>query len=286
MPRARPQHLDDWPEVHPQTAAAREDPLEGTQGSGCLSGYMIPPLAVLMVSCLLAAFAIRRPVPVQAQVAGATPPAASTPADAAASPEPTPFFMLTPTGTPLSSGPAALLLGSEAAESAAAASGLSPIFTPEIQYWGESIVRWASAAGLDPNLAAVIMQIESCGDPRALSRSGAIGLFQVMPFHFHAADNPYDPDTNALRGLNYLSRSLQAAGGDPRLAMAGYNGGIGVISRFELTWSNQTQRYVYFGAPIYEDARSGQSTSAMLNEWYSSYGASLCNQAHQRLGLP
>ncbi len=127
------------------------------------------------------------------------------------------------------------------------------------------------------------MQIESCGDPRAVSSAGAMGLFQVMPFHFHATDDPYNPNTNAARGLDYLVRSLATANGDARLAMAGYNGGIGVIPRAEWTWSAQTKRYVQYGAPIYYDAVNGLETSDALNDWYSSYGVSLCRQAHQRL---
>jgi soluble lytic murein transglycosylase-like protein len=130
------------------------------------------------------------------------------------------------------------------------------------------------------------MQIESCGDPRATSRSGAMGLFQVMPFHFTAGEQPYEPDTNALRGLDYLRRSLDKAGGNARLALAGYNGGIGVINRGEWSWAAETARYVKYGYPIYEDALGGVSTSATLNEWYGRYGAGLCRQAAQRLGLP
>jgi soluble lytic murein transglycosylase-like protein len=163
---------------------------------------------------------------------------------------------------------------------------LSPIFREEVLYWADSISRWASASNLDPNLVATIMQIESCGDPRATSSAGAMGLFQVMPFHFYVTDSPYNPDTNAARGLAYLVRSLEAANGDARLAMAGYNGGIGIIRRAEWTWSAQTKRYVQYGAPIYSDASSGLSSSSALNEWYSRYGVSLCRQAHQRLGLP
>ncbi|MFZ5911177.1 MAG: lytic transglycosylase domain-containing protein [Chloroflexota bacterium] len=233
MPRAR----TSYP-ANRQTAASEP-------GSGCLSGFMLPPLAVLFVGLLLAFFAGGVDTPVQA----GDPPPLVTPA-------------------------------------AATTTGLSPLFRPEVRYWGDSIQRWAAASGLDPNLVAVVMQIESCGDPRALSRSGAMGLFQVMPFHFHAGDNPYTPDTNALRGLAYLKRSLETANGDPRLALAGYNGGIGVIARAESLWSAQTARYVYFGGPIYEDARSGAAASPMLEEWYHRYGVSLCRQAAQRLGLP
>jgi soluble lytic murein transglycosylase-like protein len=198
-----------------------------------LSGFIIPPLAVLLVSLILAAFAFRQPAPV-----------------------------------PLTS-------------AAVPSSGLAPFFRPEVLHWSDAIQRWAAAANVDPNLAAVVMQIESCGDPRARSRSGAMGLFQVMPFHFTVTDRPYDPDTNALRGLAYLSRSLQAAGGDARLALAGYNGGIGVIARAEWTWPAETQRYIRYGAPMYADAQRGDSQSAALDEWYAKYGVSLCRQASQ-----
>jgi soluble lytic murein transglycosylase-like protein len=227
MPRARTRTQDQW-----QTAAEQEN-------SGCLSFYILPPLGVLLIACLLTVFALN--VPTQTL---------------ASSPN---------IGTP--------------------SSGISLIFTREIQHWGGDITRWANASSLDPNLVAVIMQIESCGDPRALSSAGAIGLFQVMPFHFHLGENPYNPETNALRGLSYLSRSLNAANGNVRLALAGYNGGIGVIARSEWTWSAETKRYIRYGVPIYEDARNGVASSPMLDEWYQKYGANLCQQANKRLGL-
>ena len=182
----------------------------------------------------------------------------------------------------------ALSFNTPIATSAASRTGtgnISPIFTQEVQYWADDITRWASASSLDPNLVAVILQIESCGDPFAQSSAGAMGLFQVMPFHFQTGENPYNVNTNALRGLNYLSRSLEASRGNVRLALAGYNGGIGVISRSEWTWHAETLRYVYYGAPIFEDARSGAASSPKLDEWYRKYGVSLCKQASKRLGL-
>ncbi len=221
MPRARTTNIDA------QTAVAPQD-----QGRGCLFSFaMVPPLAVVIISTLLASFALKT--------------------------------------TPLES---------------PAPSNISPIFTAEVQYWSDSIAQWAAASQLDPNLAATVMQIESCGDPRAISSAGAIGLFQVMPFHFYVTDNPYNPETNAARGLAYLARSLEAARGDARLALAGYNGGIGMIGR--IGWPAETKRYVQYGLPIYEDARSGASASSAVEEWYSKFGASLCRRAHQRLGLP
>ncbi len=228
MSRARPNDLEDW-----QAAAA-----EYEEGSGGLSGFMVIPLAVILMSALLASLAWQT--------------------------NPLPSVSIQP----------------------ASVAGISPIFRAEVRYWADSIAKWAAASQLDPNLVATIMQIESCGDPRAVSSAGAMGLFQVMPFHFYAVDDPYQPDTNAARGLAYLSKSLATGGGDARLAMAGYNGGIGILSRAEGTWSAQTKRYIQYGAPIYADARSGISFSAALNDWYEKYGVSLCRQASQRIGLP
>src|SRR5687767_2397211 len=105
MSRARTQDYQS------QTAAMPEYPHKGPQGSGCLSGFMIPPIAVLIVSFFLAAFAMRQPIPAQAQIAiptGST----ETVEIVLASPkeeeeemgmevQPTPFYALTPTPAPL-----------------------------------------------------------------------------------------------------------------------------------------------------------------------------------------
>ena len=225
------------------------------RGSGCSFGLALPTLAVLLVGGLLALFAYSPFV-----TFGDSP---IFPAIAASS-----------------------SANSPASYSGYAQTKLSPIFTPEVHYWGNKIIIWAAEFGVDPNLAATVMQIESCGHPRARSSAGAMGLFQVMPFHFAATDSPYDPDINARRGLAYLARSLERAGGDARLALAGYNGGTGVIARGEWNWPAQTLRYVRYGAPIYADASTGLGSSDALNEWYLNYGVSLCRQANEYIGLP
>jgi hypothetical protein len=162
---------------------------------------------------------------------------------------------------------------------------LAGVFSPEIQYWGSEIERWSIETGLDINMIATVMQIESCGDPDATSGAGAMGLFQVMPFHFISTDDPYLPETNALRGLAYLKKSMEASNGDVRLAFAGYNGGISVIYKSEDTWAAETQRYAYWASGIYSEASQGVGISDRLQEWMGSGGASLCNQATSRLGL-
>lgn len=301
MPRAR---------TNPQPKAAAFP----SQGSGCFSGYVLPPLAVIIVGTLLALFvfnATPQDLTVQAAAAPASTnqsPILDAAVQAFVAPGPTETsptivpqqntLVGTDTQVPPDNipGPPAAPVGGlqlsfpsievhPPTGQGQSSAVLSPVFTPEVQYWSASLSRWAAAAGLDPNLAAVVMQIESCGDPSATSRSGAIGLFQVMPFHFTASDEPYAPDTNALRGLDYLRRSLAAANNDARLAFAGYNGGIGVISRSEWTWPAETVRYAYWGSGIYADATSGATESGRLKEWYIAGGSGLCAHASQRLGI-
>lgn len=173
-----------------------------------------------------------------------------------------------------------------AAVPAAAATGaIAPLFTPEIQHWAPQIVAWAAEFGLDPNMAATVMQIESCGDPNAVSGSGAQGLFQVMPFHFSPGETMQDPDTNAQRGMAYLALGMEQTNGDTGRTFAGYNGGHGTAARSWDTWPAETQRYYVWSTGIYEDAAAGSATSETLNEWLAAGGASLCQQAAARLGL-
>jgi len=219
---------------------------ETAEGQGCLSGFTLPPLVALVVGVSFLVFLSRF------------------------SPE---------SKISLTNSDSELLTSGEQSKS------LSPIFTPEIQYWGQQIVRWAADYNLDPNLVATVMQIESCGNPDARSSAGAMGLFQVMPFHFSALENPYDPDTNARRGMSYLQRSLIAAEGNPGLALAGYNGGISVISKPQSLWAEETQRYLYWGSGIYSDAANGNVESPRLNEWLSR-ASGMCSRARDKLNLP
>ncbi|MBC8506971.1 MAG: transglycosylase SLT domain-containing protein [Anaerolineales bacterium] len=164
-------------------------------------------------------------------------------------------------------------------------SRIAALFTPQIQYWSADIINWSQKWGLDPNLVATVMQIESCGDPRAVSGVGAMGLFQVMQYHFVSGEDPYQPGTNARRGLSFLKSALEAREGSIKFGLAGYNGGITGARRPESAWSNEMDRYVYWGTGIYADAQKGRDHSDRLDEWLAFGGASLCKQAGNRLGI-
>lgn len=161
---------------------------------------------------------------------------------------------------------------------------LSDSFTPEVLFWSADILTWASEYKLNPNLVAVVMQIESCGHPDALSSAGAMGLFQVMPFHFEDEENPFDPNTNATKGMAYLSRAVQLADGQVDLALAGYNGGHQVITLNPSQWHDETRRYVSWGSNILGEIKRGYREPPTLQAWLLAGGERLCQlaaQAHQ-----
>ncbi len=143
-------------------------------------------------------------------------------------------------------------------------------------------MAWSAAYNVDPNLIATVIQIESCGDPTAVSSSGAQGLFQVMPFHFSAEEDMLEVLTNGRRGMDYLARSLQIAAGDVGLALAGYNGGHGVIRRNPERWPDETRRYYQWGSGIYQDAAQGRESSPSVQAWLNAGGRVLCEQASDR----
>lgn len=173
----------------------------------------------------------------------------------------------------------ARLLSTTGRPTADRVAGLSPAFTPQVRRWSAQIEAWADAYGLPAPLIATVMQIESCGDPGAQSGAGALGLFQVMPFHFAPGESPLDPETNARRGLGYLARALELAGGHVDLALAGYSGGHSRITQPVEHWPEETRRYVAWGTSIYADAAAGVAQSPAIQAWLLAGGERLCRAA-------
>ncbi len=166
-----------------------------------------------------------------------------------------------------------------------AAGTIAPLFTPEVQYWAPKIAEWSQIYGIDPNIIATIMQIESCGSPVAGSSAGAQGLFQVMPFHFSPGEDMHDPDTNALRGMKFFNAQMDYTGGNILLSFAGYNGGYAASGGAYETWPNETKRYYKWAKGIYEDASAGRSASTTLEQWLAAGGQGGCQIAAAQLGL-
>lgn len=89
----------------------------------------------------------------------------------------------------------------------------------------------ATRSGLSPQLVLAVIEVESHFDRFAVSRVGAQGLMQVMPFWKDEIGRPDDNLTDNLTNLDYGCRILQfylqrEDGVLPR-ALAAYNGSSG-----------------------------------------------------------
>ena len=104
---------------------------------------------------------------------------------------------------------------------------------------------------LDPDLVLAVMQIESAFDRYAISRVGAQGLMQVMPFWRleigRPQDNLTDMKTNVRYGTTILAHYLDIANDDLVDALGRYNGSRGklvypekVMTAWRQRWRNKT----------------------------------------------
>ena len=89
----------------------------------------------------------------------------------------------------------------------------------------------AKRAGLDPQLVLGVIQIESNFRKYAVSRAGAMGYMQVMPFWVRligrADDNLFHLRTNLRFGCVILRHYLDQEKGDLYRALGRYNGSLG-----------------------------------------------------------
>ena len=89
----------------------------------------------------------------------------------------------------------------------------------------------ASRAGLDPQLVLGVIQVESAFKKYAVSRVGARGFMQVMPFwvkEIGTADhNLFDSRTNLRYGCTILRHYLDIERGNLFRALGRYNGSLG-----------------------------------------------------------
>ena len=123
-----------------------------------------------------------------------------------------------------------------------------------VEYWKllfplaylEAVADNARGFQLDPFLLEGLIRQESIFDPDSLSRSGAIGLMQLMPktgkyeyikkykdkFHL---EKLYIPEINISLGSQHLAYLFKKTKGDPVLALAGYNAGLSRALKWKKT---------------------------------------------------
>jgi soluble lytic murein transglycosylase-like protein len=129
----------------------------------------------------------------------------------------------------------------------------------------------AQSAGVESNLLRAVIKVESGFNPWAVSKTGAVGLMQLMPataIRF-GVFNRYDPLQNVRGGALYLGFLIKRFGQNLQLAIAAYNAGEDAVDRYD--WRIppfiETLEYVPKVIKIYQsltDQRQRQITLAAL----------------------
>ncbi len=110
----------------------------------------------------------------------------------------------------------------------------------------QQIIDTANEYGVDPQLALAVAQQESNYNPGAVSSTGAVGVFQLMPATAAGLGvNPYDSTDNITGGVKYLSQLQDQFGGNTQLMLAAYNAGPGAVAKYNgVPPYPETQNYV------------------------------------------
>ncbi len=138
----------------------------------------------------------------------------------------------------------------------------------KVARWRPQISRGAARNGLDELMLATIVTMESLGNPNAVSSAGALGLAQVMPFHFDPSQDPFDTQTNLDVGGRVLKNCMVVAGGRFRYAAACYNGGPGALTNPSRYWVAEVAKY-FQRSKIYQEILVGDTTT--LDNWLGNY---------------
>lgn len=131
----------------------------------------------------------------------------------------------------------------------------------------------AEATALDPLFVASVVFVESKFRSRAISKSGAVGLMQLMPATANEVAEDHgiprvdllDPSANATLGALYL-KTLIAEFEDTKIGLAAYNGGPRAVKEWieenggdtdiEAFEKKETRKYVVRVEKTYSRLRS------------------------------
>lgn len=105
----------------------------------------------------------------------------------------------------------------------------------------------AAKYGVDAKFLKAIAKCESDFSTECTSRSGAMGIMQLMPQTATSlgVTNAYDPYQNIMGGARYISEKLAQYNGDKSLALAAYNAGSGNVAKYGgIPPFKETQNYV------------------------------------------
>ncbi|MEF3255797.1 MAG: lytic transglycosylase domain-containing protein [Deferribacterales bacterium] len=119
------------------------------------------------------------------------------------------------------------------------------IRSPSPEQLEEKIKTLSDKYRIDPELVKIVIQVESKYKKFAISRTGAIGLMQVMPNTFFEMgfQKPFDINENLEAGIKYLSIQLKNFK-NIELALSAYNAGPSRVKNNQVPKIGETESYV------------------------------------------
>lgn len=163
--------------------------------------------------------------------------------------------------------------------------GFQSIFQSKIQSGSESMdaifEEAAAKYNISVDLIKAVAKAESNFNPNAVSKSGAIGVMQLMPATARSlgVTDPYDARQNIMGGSKYLKENLDRFNGNVNFALAAYNAGPNSVQKYGgVPPYSETQNYVKVvnsylgGAPLYSGKMVATNKNANLAS--SLYGLS------------
>lgn len=159
----------------------------------------------------------------------------------------------------------------ESASTSAASSSQAPASATSSNSLGcpdelDTYFQKASATyGVDVNLLKSIAKAESSFQTDAVSKSGAMGVMQLMPATASGlgVSDAYNAEQNIMGGSKYIAQLLEQYNGDTSLALAAYNAGSNNVDKYGgIPPFTETQNYVKKVLSYYESASAeAQNTS-------------------------
>ena len=132
--------------------------------------------------------------------------------------------------------------------------------------WDFMIRLCAAEHGVDSRLVQSIMQVESAYNARAVSRTGARGLMQLMPdtAKLMRVEDSFDAEQNIRGGVAYLRQMIDRFAGRLELAIAAYNAGPTAVQRHDgVPPYAETRDYVDRVLTLYRGT-SGSATGLVM----------------------